>query len=317
MTGARTAGFARVGPGAGEHEPMLRKILLVLAVLIGALLGYGYFFASPPGMLDLIDRAMPSDAPVEQIGSGIDYGTAPRQQLDIWAPAGLARTSRLPVVIFYYGGAWVKGSRQEYGFVGRAFAANGFVAVIADYRLVPGVVFPTFVQDSALAVKWARDHIADYGGDPGRITLSGHSAGAFNAAMVALDGRYLRAVGVDPKVVRAAALFAGPYDFYPFDGPRSRAAFGAWPRPAETQPVTFVTKDAPPLFIAQGTADDVVKPRNAPRLAARMKAAGAPFLLRDYPGKSHNDLVMGLSVPFRRNASTLAESVAFLKEHSH
>lgn len=294
---------------------MLRKIVLVLVVVVAGLLGYVYFFASPPAILNLIDRSMPTDAPVAQLAHDVTFGPAPRQQLDIWAPAQRG-AKKLPVVIFFYGGAWVKGSRQEYGFVGRAFAANGFIAVIPDYRLVPGVVFPTFVQDSAQAVKWVRDHIADYGGDPARITLSGHSAGAYNAAMVAIDGRYLRAIGVDPKVVRAAALFAGPYDFYPFDGPRSRAAFGAWPRPAETQPVTYVTADAPPLFIAQGTADDVVKPRNAPRLAKQMRAAGAPFVLREYPGKSHNDLVMGLSVPFRRQAPTLAESVAFLKDHS-
>lgn len=295
---------------------MVRAILIGVVALIGALFGYAYFIASPPAMLDLIDRAMPSDGTVARVADGIDYGTAPRQQLDIWAPTNRHPSVRLPVVIFYYGGAWVKGSRQEYGFVGRAYAANGFIAVIPDYRLVPGVVFPTFVQDSAQAVQWVHDHIADFGGDPRRITLAGHSAGAYNAAMIALDGRYLRSVGVDPKVVRAAALFAGPYDFYPFDGPRSKAAFGAWPRPAETQPVTYVSKDAPPLFIAQGTADDVVKPRNAPRLAARLKAVGAPFVLKEYPGKSHNDLVLGLSVPFRRSATTLADSIAFLKENS-
>lgn len=295
---------------------MLRKILAGLVIVVIAVVGYAYFVASPPAMLDLIDGSMSPDAPVERIATGVDYGTAPRQQLDVWAPAGHDRAAKLPVVIFYYGGAWVKGSRQEYGFAGRAFAAKGFIAVIPDYRLVPGVVFPTFVQDSALAVRWVRDHIADYGGDPARITLAGHSAGAYNAAMVALDGRYLRAVGVDPKTIRAAALFAGPYDFYPFDGPRSKAAFGAWPRPAETQPVTYVRRDAPALFIAQGTADDVVKPRNAPRLAKRLQAVGAPFVLKEYPGKSHNDLVMGLSVPFRGNATTLADSVAFLKDHS-
>jgi len=294
---------------------MIRNVAIALVVLIAGVIGYGYFFASPPMMLDLIDRAMAPDRPVEQIASGVDYGDAPRQQLDIWAPAERGG-GRLPVVIFYYGGAWVKGSRQEYGFAGRAFAAQGFVAVVPDYRLVPGLVSPTFVQDSALAAKRARDNIARYGADPARITLSGHSAGAYNAAMVALDRHYLRDIGVDPKVVRAAALLAGPYDFYPFDGPRAKAAFGAWPRPAETQPVTYARADAPPLWIAQGTADDVVKPRNAPSLAAKLKAVGAPFVLREYPGGSHNDLVMGLSKPFRGRASTLAESVAFLKANS-
>lgn len=294
---------------------MIRNLLLGALALILLGLGYAYFFASPPMMLNLIDKTMSPDAPVIQVAEGVSYGTAPRQQLDIWAPAERGK-DKLPVVIFYYGGAWVKGSRQEYGFAGRAFASKGFIAVIPDYRLVPGVVFPTFVQDSALAVKWVRDHIAEHGGDPARITLAGHSAGAYNAAILTLDTRYLRDIGVDPRVVRAAALFAGPYDFYPFDGPRSKAAFGAWPRPAETQPVTYARADAPPLFIAQGTADDVVKPRNAPRLAARLKAVGAPFVLKEYPGKSHNDLVMGLSVPFRGSATTLADSVAFLKANS-
>ncbi len=294
---------------------MIRNIAIAVVVLIAAVIGYGYFFASPPGMLNLIDKMMAPDAPVTEVAEGVSYGSAPRQQLDIWAPAGRG-TEKLPVVIFYYGGGWAKGSRQEYGFAGRAFAAQGFIAVIPDYRLVPSVVFPTFVQDSALAVKWVRDNIARYGGDPARISISGHSAGAYNAAIIALDSHYLKDIGVDPKVIRAAAVFAGPYDFYPFDGPRSKAAFGAWPRPAETQPVTYVTADAPPLFIAQGTADDVVKPRNAPRLAARLKAVGAPYVLKEYPGGSHNDLVLGLSKPFRSSASTLVDSVAFLKEHS-
>ena len=294
---------------------MIRNMLFGLLGAILLAVGYGYFFASPPMMLNLIDKMMAPDAPVEQIAEGLDFGTAPRQQLDIWAPAKRGK-DKLPVVIFYYGGSWAFGSRQEYGFAGRAFAAHGFIAVIPDYRLVPGVVFPTFLQDSALAVKWVHDHISAYGGDPNRITLSGHSAGAYNAAMIALDGHYLRDIGVDPRVVRAAALLAGPYDFYPFDGPRTKAAFGAWPKPQETQPVTFARADAPPLLIEQGTADDVVKPRNAPRLAARLKAVGASFVLQEYPGKSHNDLVMGLSVPFRGNATTLADSVAFLKANS-
>ena len=246
---------------------------------------------------------------------GAAYGPAPLQRLDVWAPRH-ARGAPLPVVIFYYGGAWVKGSRQEYGFAGRAFAARGFVAVVPDYRHVPAVRFPAFVQDGASAIRWTRDHIADYGGDPKRITLSGHSAGAYIAAMLALDGRYLRAIGVDPRIVRAAAPLAGPYDFYPWDDPRAVAAFADWPRPAETQPITYARRDSPPLWLGYGDRDTVVKPRNSVNLAARLQALGAPYVLRRYPGKGHNDLVMGLSKPFRGNAPTLAETTAFLMEHS-
>lgn len=294
---------------------MLRNILLGLVFLIVAGAGYAWFFMSPPALLDMIDRMTPGQPEVKQVAAGIDYGSAPRQQLDIWAPAAPA-TQKRPVVIFYYGGSWRMGDRTSYGFAGRAFAAEGFIAVIPDYRLVPDVRFPTFLGDSALAVKWVRDHIADYGGDPGRISVSGHSAGAYNAAMLALDHHYLGEIGVDPKIIRAAALLAGPYDFYPFASPATQAAFGEWPRPAETQPVNFAAADAPPLLIEQGSADDVVKPRNATALAAKLKAAGARFVLKDYPGRSHNDLVMGLSMPFRARATTLADSAAFLKANS-
>ena len=102
------------------------------------------------------------------------------------------------MVIFLYGGGWVSGERRDYGFVGRAFAARGFVTVIPDYRLVPTVRFPTFIEDAARAVRWAQDHAASFGGDPRRIDLSGHSAGAYIVAMLSLDRHYLADAEVDP-----------------------------------------------------------------------------------------------------------------------
>jgi acetyl esterase/lipase len=291
------------------------KIVIVIAV-IGLTLGLILFFASPPAVLNFLNSHTPGDSNAEKVASGIAYGAAPAQKLDVWVPKDRGDATSLPVVIFYYGGGWVKGSRGEYGFAGRAFAAQGFIAVVPDYRLVPGVRFPVFVQDSALAVKWVRDNIARYGGDPKRITLSGHSAGAYNAAMLALDRHWLADIGVDPGIVRAAALLAGPYDFYPFDKPRSIAAMSHWPRPLETQPIQFARADAPPLLLAAGTADDVVRPYNAENLAKKLQGLGASVTLRLYPGKSHNDLVMGLSKPFRGRAPTLQESSEFLKANS-
>jgi acetyl esterase/lipase len=222
----------------------------------------------------------------------------------------------LPVIVFFYGGGWVSGDRGDYGFAGRAFAAQGFVTIVADYRLVPEVRFPAFLQDGALAVKWARDNAARYGGDPKRISLSGHSAGAYQAAMLALDPRYLRDVGLDPRIVRAAALLAAPTDFYPFTEIRGRDALGAWPRPLETQPINFARADAPPLLLMHGTADTVVRPYNSERLAAKLKALGAPVELRLYPGKSHTDLIKSLSPTFRGSTPALADSVAFLQANS-
>ena len=217
------------------------------------------------------------------------------------------------MVVFFYGGGWVDGSRGDYAFAGRAFAAQGFVTVVADYRLVPQVRFPAFVQDGALAVKWVRDNIATYGGDPSRIALSGHSAGAYIAAMLALDTRFLANVGVDPVIVRGAALLSGPYDFYPFTEARGRDALGAWPRPTETQPITFARADAPPMLLMHGTADVVVRPYNSEKLATKLAALGAPVDLKLYPGKSHTDTIKSLSPAFRGSTPALADALAFLR----
>ncbi len=271
---------------------------------------------SAPGLLTSINGFVPGDGNARLAASGIAYGPGDRHRLDVWTPGRPAAGARLPVVIFFYGGGWVSGSRQDYGFAGSAFAGKGFVTIIPDYRLVPGVHFPAFVQDGALAVKWARDHAAEYGGDPNQITLAGHSAGGYNAAMLALDRHFLRDVGVDPKIVRAAALLAAPLDFYPFTDVRSRDALGQWPRPAETQPISFARADGPPLFLAAGTADTVVRPRNSKALAARLQALGAPVELKLYSGKGHVDLAKALSKPFRRSVPVLADSAAFLHRYT-
>ncbi len=269
---------------------------------------------SPAGLLNGVSRLSGDGATKLAVG-GAAYGPLPRHKLDVWVPARRPATP-LPVIVFFYGGGWVSGERGDYGFAGRAFAARGFVTIVADYRLVPQVRFPAFLQDGALAVKWARDHVASYGGDPRRISLSGHSAGAYEAAMLALDPHYLRDVGVDPKIVRAAALLATPADFYPFTEIRGRDALGAWPNPLETQPINFATAAAPPMLLMHGTADTIVRPYNSQRLAAKLTALGAPVELRLYPGKSHVDLVKSLSPAFRGSTPALADSIAFLRANS-
>lgn len=269
---------------------------------------------TPAGLLTSLDR-LSSSGEAKRVAHGIDYGADPRQKLDVWTPRAPGK-SPLPVVVFFYGGGWVDGSRGDYGFAGAAFASKGFIAVLPDYRLVPQARFPTFVEDGALAVKWARDHAARYGGDPNRITLAGHSAGGYIAAMLALDPHFLRDAKVDPKSIRAAALLSAPLDFYPFTETRGRDALGQWPRPAETQPITFARRDAPPLLLAHGTSDRIVRPRNSKALAARLKALGAPVELKLYPGRDHVDLAKALSRPFRGTAPVLDDSADFLHRHT-
>ncbi|WP_375394480.1 alpha/beta hydrolase [uncultured Sphingomonas sp.] len=294
--------------GVIRRRPIARRLAMLGMVFAAA-------GCSPPGILDTLNSLTPGDSDAHRAATAVAYGPAPRQRLDVWTPKSNGTALR-PVVIFFYGGAWVKGSRGDYGFAGRAYAARGFVAVVPDYRLVPSVRFPAFVQDGALAIRWTRDHAAQFGGDPTRITIAGHSAGAYIGAMLALDPHYLTDIGVAPTTIRAAALLAGPYDFYPWDDSRAVDAFANWPRPEETQPIHYARADAPPMWLAAGTADTTVKPRNSVALADRLKASGAPVRLREYHGKSHVDLVMGLSKPFRGRAPTLDDSAAFLMAHS-
>lgn len=269
------------------------------------------FACSPAGLLNSVSRIRGDSATLAKRGAA--YGTNPRQRIDVWTPR-TAGTKR-PVVVFFYGGGWSAGERSEYGFAGRALAAEGFVAMVPDYRLVPNVRFPTFVEDGALAVKWARDHAAEYGGDPNRISVMGHSAGAYIGAMLALDRHFLNDVGVDPSVIRAAALLSGPYDFYPFTDARAHDAFAAWPKPADTQPISFARAGAPPMLLIHGTSDSIVQPGNSRRLAAALEKLGSPVELKLYPGKSHIDPIKSLSPLFRGSTPALGDSVAFLRKH--
>ncbi|MGL5136743.1 MAG: alpha/beta hydrolase [Beijerinckiaceae bacterium] len=250
------------------------------------------------------------DPDTERVADGVAYGDHPRQRLDVYVPATRARP--LPVVMFIYGGSWNSGSRSDYAFVGHALASRGFLVVVPDYRLVPEVVFPGFVEDGALAARWIRDNAARLGGDAGRIALMGHSAGAHTAAMLALDPRWLMAAGVERRRIRAFVGLAGPYDFLPFDVSSTRTAFGAWPRPLETQPITFARRDAPATFLASGDADRTVKPRNSFALANALTEAGGLASVKLYPGVDHAGVMLALSVRLRDRAPVLDDVARFL-----
>jgi acetyl esterase/lipase len=182
---------------------------------------------SPPNLLSGINRFVPGDHGARRVAEGITFAPVTGLKLDVWAPP--RSDHKLPVVIFLYGGGWVAGSRSGYAFAGAGYAGQGFITVVPDYRMVPTVRFPSFVDDGALAVKWTRDHIAEYGGDPDRIAVAGHSAGSYNAAMLALDPHYLRDAGVPAGTIKAAALLSGPYASTPSPNNAGAMRLGAGP----------------------------------------------------------------------------------------
>ncbi len=260
--------------------------------------------------LATFDRLVPKDSGGRRVAEALSYGSDVRQRLDIYAPR-TAGTGGRPVVVFFYGGSWNSGTRSGYAFVGRALAAQGFVVVIPDYRLVPAIRYPAFVEDGAAAVRWTKGHIAGFGGDPAKLVLMGHSAGAYIAAMLAVDDRWL---GHDRQAVRGLVGLAGPYDFAPFDVDVSRAAFGAWPRPEETQPVHWAGAGDPPALLLVGADDKTVLPRNSEALAARLRAGGVPVTLRAYPKLGHVGMILSVARPFRGRAPVVADVAAFVRQ---
>lgn len=241
---------------------------------------------------------------------GIPYADGERKKLDIYRSVEAKGPS--PVVMFIYGGGWRAGDRFEYEFVGRALAAQGFVVVIPDYRLFPEVRYPEFLEDNAQAVKWIEANIAGYGGDTTRFFIAGHSAGAYNAVMLSLDRSFLREYGVTMPI-RAVAAISGPYNFYPFEYNEVRDAFGSAPSPEGTQPVNLVTAEAPPMLLASGTTDPIVRVENTQVLAGKLKAQGIWVTEKYYDGFGHMEPVIALGSLWRWRMPVLADVTEFFQ----
>ncbi|MCI5046111.1 MAG: alpha/beta hydrolase [Aquisalinus sp.] len=259
----------------------------------------------------LFDNLGPKDRGSRVAERNISFGPLDEQRLDIYVP--LESTGNDPVLMFIYGGSWKNGDKDGYDFVGRAFAARGFVTVIADYRKVPDVVFPAFLEDGALAVKWITENIENWNGDPSRIYLTGHSAGGYNAVMLGIDHSYLETLNLGADTIDGVAGIAGPYDFYPYDVEATIDAFGHVQDPDVTQPINLATRDTPPMLLVIGSDDTVVLPRNIPALEGALEAQDVRVETRIYSGLDHIEPVTALSVTFRNKAPVLDDITSFFR----
>jgi acetyl esterase/lipase len=248
----------------------------------------------------------------------VRYAPGDRHELDIYAPEeALVSNSAAPVVVFIYGGGWTDGNKGEYRFVAAALAARGYLTVVPDYRLYPRVRFPAFLQDDAAAVAWTKANIARYGGDPHRIFLMGHSAGAYNVAMLTLDKQWLAAVGMDPdRDISGTIGLAGPYDFLPFHDPELETIFAPAGDLRLSQPITFARGNAPPMFLAAGTADTTVLPLNTEHLAAAIRRDGGMVRERLYPGVNHTKIIGAMAGVLHWLAPSMADVTGFLDRYS-
>jgi acetyl esterase/lipase len=278
---------------------------LILTAGIAIVVGLG---ACAP--LTLLNAVTPASS--YEKSADIAYGDDPRQRLDVYTP--VKTSSPAPVVVFFYGGSWNKGERADYAFVGSALASRGIVTVVADYRLYPQVRYPTFLEDSAAAVAWTNSQIARFGGDAEHIFVMGHSSGAYNASMVALDKRWLEKSDLSPNIVRGWIGLAGPYDFLPIENPDVKPVFHFPNSPPESQPIRYALAGSPPALLIAAIEDELVNPqRNTGGMATRLKAAGVSVKELYYPKPSHATLIASLVWPFQHLAPVLDEVDQFVK----
>ena len=273
---------------------------------------FGFLALTGCSGTDVLNALTPSSG--YQLIANVRYGPEDRHLLDLYVPDGANGST--PTIVFFYGGSWQSGSRDDYRFVGEAFAARGYQVAIPDYRLYPDVRFPTFLEDSATAVAWVGEYAQDRGVAAGPLYLVGHSAGAYNAAMLGLDPRWLVQAGSDRSRIVAIATLAGPFDFLPLESANLKAIFGPKNQRDQTQPLNYVDGLAPPMLLTTGADDDTVYPRNTINLAAKIKAAGGAVETRFYKGLGHLMIIGAVAKALRNNAPVVADVDAFFRRNA-
>ena len=239
------------------------------------------------------------------------YGADARQKLDVFVPQ--MPVANADVVLFIYGGRWQYGSKEEYRFVADGLAEKGFISVIPDYRLYPQVDWRDFIADTAAAYRWVETHIATYGGNPQRIFIMGHSAGAHMAAMVALDPALRQKTGSQRPPCGMIGL-AGPYDFLPIEDADVQQVFSSAKPLITSQPIYYATHIGSPMLLLTGDADTIVKPGNTYRMAKAVQAHGGKAEVLSYPEVGHIDIMLALSRSLSFLAPSLQDSADFIRK---
>lgn len=245
------------------------------------------------------------DAGVVQ--GGLVYGPLARQRLDVYSPRTV--TAETPVLIFIHGGSWQNGSKEQYRFVGAAFANAGIETVVINYRLYPDVIFPDFMADAALAVAHVKAQLAD--NRP--VFIAGHSAGAHIATLLAGDPRYLAEAGTAIcEAARGVIGIAGPYTITPV-APEFRAIFPP-DRLAAAQSISFAASRQPPTLVLHGTADTTVLPVESTNYVQALTNAGNQAELKLYGGVDHTMIIGAISPLVRASAPTFTDILAFIQQ---
>jgi acetyl esterase/lipase len=270
-----------------------------------ALLG---FFAPGSSPAMLLNVTVPRST--YRVQRDIPYGDKPRQKFDLYLPKVF--TPPAPVVLFFYGGAFRAGRKEEYRVVGEALASKGIITVVADYRIFPEGHFPDFLEDGARALASVHARIAEFGGDPSRIFLCGHSAGAYISVMLASNPAYLKAVNADLSFIRGVIAIAGRFHELPLGDSIAYEIFRG-PARAETRPATYLDGKRPPILLLAGAHDNKEVLESHHLLAAHFRENDGAVKERTYPKVGHMGIMVALAPGFRNLAPLRDDIVRFVK----
>lgn len=240
----------------------------------------------------------------------ITYDPESNLQLDVYAPSGAVKA---PVVVFFYSRRWERGNKRDVTFVGQSLSAKGYVVIIPNFRHYPNVLYQQMLSDSARAVVWSHHFAKTYGGSAKKLVVMGFDAGAYNAAMLALDPRWVEKAGGKADWIRGMIGISGPYDLLPIMAPDLRAFFAPASQYPLTQPINWVNGENPPLLLIASTTDHVVSARNTDELFRRVKAAHGPVEKITYRDLSHDMTLDALSAPLRGQADILSNIARFVR----
>ncbi|MDE1151639.1 MAG: alpha/beta hydrolase [Micavibrio sp.] len=245
------------------------------------------------------------------VHKNLAYGTDPRQKLDVYTPD--APNPNGCTVLFIYGGRWEDGDKELYKFVGQALTTKGCVTAVADYRVYPKAKYPAFVEDSARAFVWLHTHAREYGGNPNSLFIAGHSAGAYNAVMVAVHPRYLKEAGGQRRWIRGVIGISGPYDFLPFTDADIKDMFSP-EKDGLTQPIHYAAQGLPPMLLVHGMNDTDVYPKNTVNFAKALRKTGNTPEVVLYKDATHKIIILSLLNGFRARIPLLEDMSRFINE---
>ncbi len=245
---------------------------------------------------------------------GLAYGPQARHVLDVYSPVGADGEG--PVIVFVHSGWPRLPSRRQFELVGQMLASRGLVTVIPDFQVYPAGRYPGFIEDVARAVAWTKANARRFGGDPSRLFLVGHSGGAYIAAMLALEARWLAAAGLSRDDIRGVVGVSGLYDVAPAEDPRIAESFGGEDASPSLQPAAHASADAPPMLLIAGGRDHRDPDRNTGALGRALRTVGGQVAEIRYPRLGDRSGLHSLSGSLRFKATALHEVERFIRLHS-